>query len=241
MALTIAQLISLCAQDANCPAYLTQAGQKLNLVLQELAQSYNFSTNQGWLTGTFFSGIGGVVNTATVVAGSGPYQLPSDFLRFDFNDFFWQNGGINYFPTPMDIDKFDELVQQQGFATYPSAYTVDMSTTPPGLYVWPAPSAAYPYFGRYHRQVADIANPATNSGTGWFPDQMYIQLRLTAELMLTTGDQRHPQILGLAMEQLNRFMQKEDNRDTRAVTAKLDPRHFGPSWNRLPSTKVIPW
>ena len=241
MALTVEQLIALACQDANCPAYLTQGGQKLNLILQELAQDYNFSTAQGWISGNFGTGVGGVVNSANVVSGSGPFQLPADFLRFDFHDFFWQNGGINYFPTPLDIDEFDALVQQAGFSSYPTAYSVDMSTSPAGLYIWPAASAAYPYFGRYHRQQADIANPSTSSLVPWFPSQLFLLRRLTAEMMITTGDTRAGSMLGAADEALKQYIEKEDNRDTRAVTAKLDPRNFGPNWQRLPGTKQVPW
>ena len=248
MALTVAQIITLACQDASCPGYTVQAGQKLNLILQELAQDYTLSTNQGWISGNFGAGIGGVVNSAAVVAGSGPFQLPADFLRMDFHDFFWQNGGINYFPTPLDIDQFDELVQQPGFSSYPTAFAVDMSTSPAGLYVWPAPSAAYPYFGRYHRQNPDMPSPETSGAVPWFPSQAYLMRRLTGEMMITTGDVRAEAMLGDAPQHpegaravLNRYLKQEDNRSNRSVTVKLDPRHFGPSWQRLPGTKAVPW
>lgn len=241
MALTVAQIIALALQDANCPGFTEQAGQKLNLILQELAQDYDFATNQGWLSGTFGSGIGGVVNSAAVVPGSGPYQLPADFLRFNFNDFFWVNGGINYFPTPLDIDEFDQLVQQPGFSSYPTAYAVDTSTTPNGLYVWPAPSANYPYFGRYQKQNPDIATPETSATVPWFISQQYIMHRLTAEMMITTGDTRAGALLKTAEMDLNQFIKKEGNHDTRAVKVKLDPRSFGPNWQKLPGTKQVPW
>lgn len=241
MALTIAQIIALAVQDASCPNFTTQAGQKLNLILQELAQDYNFSSNQGWLTGNFGTGIGGAVHAGNVVNNSGPFQLPADFLRFEFHDFFWQNGGINYFPTPYDMDEFDAFVQQPGFTSYPVAYAVDMSTTPPGLYIWPAASGAYPYFGRYSRQMADITAPETSSVVPWFPSQQYILHRLTAEMMLTTGDTRAGAMLAMAENDLKKFIAKEGNRDTRSVKVKLDPRSFGTSWSRLRSTKIIPW
>lgn len=241
MALTIAQIIALALQDANCPSFTSQGGEKLNLILQELAQDYNFSAAQGWLSGNFATGIGGDVHSANVVSQSGPFQLPADFLRFEFHDFFWQNGGINYFPTPLDINQFDELVQQPGFSSFPSAYTVDMSTTPPGLYIWPAASAAYPYFGRYARQPADIATPESATVVPWFPSQQYILHRLTAEMMVTTGDTRAGSMMALAGETLKKFIEKEGNRDTRAVRVHLDPRSFGPQWQKLPGTKTVPW
>lgn len=318
--LTVEQLIALCAQEANCPAYLTQGGQKLNLILQELSQDYDFSQNQGWFSGVFQAapttvsnsltgsldgnltltlttnailagwrtgmsitdsagsiapnttiglispnglvitlsqpcstsetgdtftvtqgGIGEITNSANVVSISGPFQLPGDFLRMNFGDFFWQNGGINYFPTPLDINEFDALVQQPGFSSYPTAYSVDVSTTPNGLYIWPASSGAYPYFGRYERQMPDIENPSTSTGVPWFPSQQYLQRRLTAELMGITGDTRWAAYMKDAEDILNKYIKKEGNRDTRAAKVKLDPRHFGPSWEQLPGTKQVPW
>lgn len=241
MALTIAQIITLALQDANCPSYQTQGGQKLNLILQELGQDYNFSAAQGWWSSNFGVPYVGTTNFANLPAGAGPFALPADFQRFNFHDFFWQNGGINYFPTPYDIDEFDAFVQQPGFTSYPTAYSVDMSVSPPALAIWPASSGAYPCFGRYQRTMPDIATPETSSVVPWFPSQQYVLHRLTAEMMITTGDTRAGSMMELATDDLRKFIEMEGNRDTRAVTAKLDPRHFGTSWGRLRSTKIIPW
>lgn len=319
MALTVQQLIALACQEANAPNYLIQGGQKLNLILQELAQDYDFSQNQGWLQGAFqqapsftstpFAGnitdntivfptsilaygwrtgmtvtdtagvlppdtsvglisadgltvtlsdvasnpttgdtftatTGGIsrfVNSANVVSISGPFQLPPDFLRFNYGDFFWQNGGINYFPVPYDINEFDAFVQQPGFTSYPTAFSVDMSTSPAGLYIWPASSGAYPYFGRYERQLPDIDNPSTSASTPWFPSQQYLMRRLTAEIMGLTGDLRWDAYMKDADMILNRYIKKEGNRDNRAVKVKLDPRSFGAKWTNLRATKQVPW
>lgn len=251
MSLTVQQIITLACQKANCTGtgFLVTAGEELNLILQELAQSYSFFSAQGFLTGTFGSGIGGVVNSANVVVGSGPYQLPADFLSMDYGDFFWQNGGINYFPTPVDKNEFDNLVQQPGFSTYPTGFFVDMSTSPAGLYVWPAPSGAFPFFGRYSRQMPDIANPQISNVIPWFPSQKYLLQRLAGEMMGYTGDTRQAEWLGNANGDppwsatgiLKAFKAKEGNMDNRAARVQLDPRHFGPRWNRLPGTKSVPW
>ena len=318
MALPVSSIISLACQEANAPNYTVQAGQRLNMILQELAQDYDIAQSQGWLTGTFQQapsftgtatgnvsgstitftssvltlgwrqgmsitdstgvlpqntaiglitnfgktvtltqsasaasngdtftvtqgGIGGTVNSANVVNPSGPFQLPADFLRMDFQDFFWQNGGINYFPTPLPIEEFDALVQQPGFTSYPTAYTIDTSTTPYGLYIWPAASAAYPYFGRYERQMADIDTPATSAVIPWFPNQQYLMRRLAAEIMGLTGDTRRQAYIAESETILRKFLQREGNRDTYAVKVKLNPMHFGPSWQQLPGTKVVPW
>jgi hypothetical protein len=321
--LTVQQLITLCCQEANAPAFTAQAGQKLNLILNELPQDYDLVQTQGWLSGiyqnapsftstplagnilgstitfatsclaygwkpgmtvtdtggllpantsvgfisgdgltvllqnataqiavaastadTFTAATGGIgryVNSANVVSISGPFALPPDFLRMDYGDFFWQNGGINYFPIPYDINEFDAFVQQPGFTSYPTAFAVDTSTTPYGLYIWPASSGAYPYFGRYERQLPDVDTPATSTSVPWFPGQQYLQRRLTAEVMGLTGDTRWKAYMVDAEEILNRYLKKEGNRSNRTSKVKLDQRTFGPRWTNLHSTKEIPW
>lgn len=241
MSLTCAQLITLACQQAGVPGFTSQAGQKLNTILQELAQSYSFSSAQGWWTGTFNSGIGGTVNSANVVAGSGPYQLPSDFLRLDFHDFFFQSGGINYFPVPRDMNEYDATPQQTGFSSYPTDFAVDTSTSPAGLYVWPAPSGAFPFFARYRKQQADVTSPETSTSVPWFPSQMYLDRRLTAEVMLIAGDDRFKAFMDDAEAILNRYMKLEGNNSNRAQRVQLDPRSFGPKWSTLPNSKTIPW
>ena len=249
MPLSCSQLIALAVQKANAPGFVSQAGQELNLLLEHLAQTYDFASSQGWWAGTFGQGIGGDVNSASVVAGSGPYQVPVDFLRMDLNDFFWVNQGINYFPTPLDISEFDQLVQQPGFTSYSTAYAIDVSTTPYGLYVWPAPSGAYPVYGRYHRRPLDVATPQTSSTVPWFPSQAALLQGLSSIMMGYSGDSRQQQWWGDDMGNppssftglLKAYKAREGNMETRAARVTLDRRHFGPRWNSLPPTKQIPW
>jgi hypothetical protein len=240
--LTCQQIITLACQEAKGPGYTLQAGQYLNLVLQELAQNHKLSSNQGWFTFNFLiSPLVPTVNSGNVVAGSGPYALPNDFLRVDFGDFFWQLGGINYFPTPLDQDQFDALIQQPGFTSYPTAYWVDVSTSPAGLYIWPAASGAYQAFMRYRRQTADIVTPEISATVPWFQSQMYLLRRLSAEIMALTGDDRREQTLFDAARILSQYLAYESDSGTRSVTVKKDPRRFGPRWGSMPPTKEIPW
>lgn len=240
--LTAQQLITLAAQIAQAPGFTSQAGQLLNLILQETAQSYDIAQNQSFFTITFtISPQTPTVNSSNVVAGSGPYALPSNFLRMDRGDFWWQLGGINYFPTPMDIAEFDALVQQPGFTTYPTAFAVDTSTVPYGLYIWPASSGAYQAFGRYRTQNTDITTPETSSSVPWFPNQMFLVTRLAGEMMALTGDQRRAEFLEESKRILSRFLDMEGNNSDRAATVTLDRRKFGRKWSYLPSTKQVPW
>lgn len=241
MALTVAQIITLACVQAKVPGFTAYAGQKLNLILQELAQSYQLATAQGWLTGEFVIDSESGGNNANVVLGSGPYPMPSDFLRMDNNDFFWQLGGINYFPIALDIQEFDNLVQQPGFSSYPTAYSIDTSTSPPGLYIWPASSGDYQYFGRYHRQQPDISSPQTSSAVPWFPNQMYLDRRLFGEMCLIAGDDRADWAMKSAADILSKYLDLEGNNSTRAATVTLDRRRFGPRWTSLPPSKAVPW
>ena len=242
MSLSVQQIITLACQKANAPAYVSQAGFEINLILQDLALNYSWVSAQGFLSGTFFSGIGGPVNmTSAIVAGSGPYQLPANFLRMKFGEFFYVNGAIPYFPHPLDIDEFDRLVQTPGFSTLPGFFTIDMSVTPAALYVYPAPSGAFPFFGRYDLQQGDMETPEVSLAVPWFPSQPYLMDKLTAAMCKYSGDKRKGDFDAEAERTLKKFMEKEGNTDNRAVTVKLDPRHFGQSWQQLPGTKDDPW
>jgi hypothetical protein len=240
--LSAQQLVTYAAEIAKAPGFTSQAGDLLNMILAEIAQSYSIAQSQSFFTITFtVSPLTSTVNSANVVAGSGPYALPDDFLRMDRGDFWWQLGGINYFPTPMDIAEFDALVQQPGFNSYPTAYAIDTSTVPYGLYIWPASSGAYQAFGRYHKQTTDITTPSSSSTVPWFPYQLYLQTRLAAELMMFSGDVRRDTFLATSRNMLSRFLDLEGNNSTRAATVTLDPRKFGRKWNLLPATKAVPW
>lgn len=236
------QLVTLASQIAQAPGFVSQAGALLNLILQEIAQTYDIAQGQSFFSITFtISPPTPTVNSSNVVPGSGPYALPANFLRMDRDDFWWQLGGINYFPVAMDMAEFDALVQQPGFTSYPTAYAVDTSTVPYGLYIWPASSGAYQAFGRYRMQTTDLTTPETSGSVPWFPYQLYILTRLAAELMAFTGDQRREAFLKDARDMLSRFLDQEGNNSTRAATVTLDRRRFGRRWSYLPGTKQVPW
>jgi len=218
---------------AKVPAWTAQAGQLLNVILQELSQDYNVSSNRA--TTTF--------NFSTAV-GSGPYTLPVNWLRANKDDVFYTIQGEAYVMIPVDLAEFDALVQQAGMASYPGYFAVDNSPVQtqsgPLMYVWPPPSGAYPVTARYYMQQADIATPATSTAIPWFPNQIYLLRRLAGEMMLLTDDPRAPQFLGESRTILDRYLKNEG--DTQAVkTATLDRRRFSPGFDRLPNTKTLGW
>lgn len=238
--LTSAQLVNLAVQTAKVPGYTAMAGQKLNLILQELSQDYDLDVAKG-VTSFNFGGT------------SGPINLPVDWLRAERDDVFYTILGVKYVMIPVEQAEFDALVQQAGLNAYPQYYAVDNSPlatqSAPQMYVWPPPGGAYPVTARYQRQMPDITTPETSSTIPWFPQQLYLERRLTGEMMLISNDDRAPMFLGGKQDGsgflgaaaiLDKYIKNQgDSQVTKTVT--LDRRRFGPAFDTLRSTKTIGW
>ena len=243
MPLTSQQLVAMSCFEAKVPAWLSLAGQKLNMILNELC-SYDLDVNRQTYQFNF--------NTAL---GSGPIPLPTQWLRSNRDDVFYVILGVTYIMTPVSLAEFDSFVQQAGLAQYPEYYAVDnsgiASQSAPNMYVWPPPSGAYPVTARYYSQMPDITTPESSSIIPWFPDQLYLQRRLTGEMMLMSGDERATMYLNGSTDTkkgtflgssalLARYLATKD--DAQAVKrVYLDKRLFGPAFNRLRNTKTIGW
>lgn len=244
MALTCAQICTLAQSIAKAKGYSSQAGQLLNAILQDLAQTYDFDLAKGFFQFAFNPSLITVINP-NVVAGSGPYNLPADYLRADRGDVFWTLQGVPYQMIPIDIAEFDMTVQQAGNNAYPYVFATDMSLSPPGFYVWPAPSGAYVVTVRYRKQMADIATPETSAVVPWFPNSTYLITRLAGELCKITNDDRWTALLGDGPQGaegiLRKFLLMKDDASDRAQTVTLDRRRFGRSFSSLPSSKTVGW
>lgn len=243
MPLQAQQIVSLSCQEAKVPSWIIQAGQKLNLILNELC-SYDLDVNRQTYQFNF-----------NVALGSGPIPLPTNWLRANKNDVFYTNQGVQYVMTPFSLAEFDACVQQAGLANFPYNYAVDNSgiatQSAPNMYVWPPPSGAYPVTARYYSAMADIATPESSTTIPWFPDQLYLQRRLTGEMMLMANDDRATMYLNGetrskagtflgASALLGRYMSTKD--DAQAVQrVTLDRRFFGTGWDRLKDTKTVGW
>jgi hypothetical protein len=246
MALQAQQIVALACQDAAAPGYTSQAGQMLNIILQDLCQTYNidqakqtyvFNFNPGLLTTTAYP---------NVTPGGGPYPLPSNYLRqVDDKSTVWFLQGVPYPMIPCDLSEYDNLVQQAGLQSYPYIFATDMSQTPPVAIVWPPASGAFLCQVRYYAQMPDITTPETSTTVPWFPNTNYLRTRLAGELMKLTDDLRWKDFLGDspvgAQGILRRFLELCNDASDRAQTVKLDRRIFRNPLNRLPNTKVIGW
>lgn len=248
MAYTAAQICSIAAQAAGVPGFaqtpssgVAFAGQLLNTILEELAETYDFDQAKGTATGTFNPSLASTAAYPNLTLGSGPYNLPSDFQRAIYGDVMWFLQGVPMLMTPCDLAEYDQLVQQAGNQSYPYLFATDLSQSPPVFVVWPPPSGAYSYMIRYYRQPADLTTPETSSSVPWFPNQSYLIARLTADLMAISGDARETAMRAQADAILQRVLRKANDSDNRAKKILMDRRTFNPNFSNLPNTKTVGW
>lgn len=245
--LTAAQICTLACQDAKVPGMTSIAGQKLNTILDELCQDYDFEIAKGVFTFNFNPGqTGGPYNQLT--SGCGPYPLPADYLRAIPRQTNWYLLGVPYPMKNITIAELLAMVQQPGLQSYPEFYATDVSASPPSLYVYYPPSGAYPVIIGYQRQMPTIVTPETSNTIPWFPNQKYLTQRLTGEMMLTSNDDRWQEFLGDdpqypngAQALLKKYLMLKDDKSSRAQVVELDRRRFGPGLGVLRNTKQVGW
>ena len=246
MPLSSAQICAFATQAARVPGYTVQAGQLLNVILQELNQTYDFDVSKRFFTFNFNPGL---PPTPPYVQGSGPYPLPADFLRCAGDmAVWWELLGVPYPMIPIDLTEMDMTVQTAGLNAYPYWFATDVSLNDnptPVAFVYPPPSGAFPVYVRYYCQMPDIVQPETNAAPPWFPNTQYLRTRLTGELMALVDDDRAPNFLGTsdmgAQGILNRYLKLKDDKANRAQMVSLDRRRFGGQFNNLKNTKTVGW
>ena len=259
MPLTAAQICAKAASIARVPGFTTQAGDYLNVVLNELCQNYDFVLAKKTYNFNF--------NPSQLnYLGQAFQNFPSDYLRSsNERGSFYLISNVPYPMIHVDRDgEFDMLVQQAGVTGFPVFYSTDMSLTgnsnstqvnvpgttgvPVALF-WTVPSGAYPVTQRYFSQMPDIATPASSNTVPWFPNQNYLITRVAGELMKDADDDRAPAFLSEDEEQhpmgagvlLRHYLQMQGDKGDRTATVKLDRRRFGSSYERLRVTKQIGW
>lgn len=249
MPLTAAQICTRAASIARVPGFTSQAGQSLNLVLQELCQDYDFDLAKTTYSFNF--------NPAQLNSLNQAYQnLPADFLRSIRNESFYIINGVPYPLIDIDQAEGDMLVQQSN-QSYPIFYWTDMTlagkvndgSAVPVMLFWMTPSGAYPMTVRYFRQMPDITTPETSSAIPWFTNQNYLITRVAGELMRDADDERQTAYLSYDEDRypdgagsiLRRYLRMKDDKGARAQTVQLDRRRFGRAFDRLKNTKTIGW
>ena len=257
MPLNAAAICTRAAQIARVPGFTQQAGDSLNVVLQELCQDYDFAVAKKTFSFNF--------NPSQInYLGQAFQNFPADYLRGIRYECFYVISGVPYPVIPVDQEEFDLLVQQAGVSNFPVFYATSMSlvgdanslspgvpgtTGVPVALFWQVPSGAYPVTIRYYSQMPDIANPSTSSVVPWFPNQNYLITRVAGELMKDADDERAISYLSDDEEQaplgagtiLKKYLRMKDDRSTRVQTVQLDRRRWGRAFDRLRNTKQIGW
>ncbi len=236
MPLTASGIISLALQSAKAPGFTTQAQQFMNMMLADLADTADLDLCRGLATGTFNvdNGSGN---------GSGPYTLPLDYKRVERDGAWYVYNGISYPMISIDLIEYRQQVQQSGLSSLPELFATDISPQgqePPSnalMYVWPPANLALTYFVQYRRILPDITNFATT--IPWFPNQGYLQFKLTAMLMQITDDTRITTFEALAAKQMEAFLKLTNDDEGRAKTVSMDRRRFGRNYSSLRDTKQI--
>lgn len=226
--LTAAAICSLAAQIAKCPGFTTQAGQALNLVLDDLSIHRDLKINR-------------VPTTITVQAGTnGPFNLETDYLR-TYDLFFLQNG-LPYFLRPASNELYDLQFKDPSIANYPYMWTSDLSPVATGgvglLYIYPQSSGQIDLTHRYMIERPVIANAATSTSIPWFPDQDYLVKATAVRLMSITDDARYSRYLAECDAMLRTHLIMEGDEQAVVHAVKLDPWKFRSNNRMLRPTKL---
>ena len=135
MPLTYGQIIQLAAQSAHAPSATTVALQLLNTVQTDICTTYDFAEARGQF---FFSFTPSAITASNFIGaqfGSGPYNMPMDYLRLSGSSgsvgsqrsFIWWLLGVPYPVIPCDLAEFDMQIQQAGLNSYVWLSATDMS------------------------------------------------------------------------------------------------------------------
>lgn len=132
MALTVATILDRARQIAKCQQYVAQSVDALNAQLTSYSESYDLAIARGLYTFDFDPTLQSAAFGAQFV-GSGPYNLPVDFIRASGSSgdgqktYIWYLQGVPYPMIPIDLAEFDMQVKQAGLQSYPYFMATDMS------------------------------------------------------------------------------------------------------------------
>lgn len=212
-----------------------QAGQFLNMILAEYAQTIDLDTAR---KSTIFNVSAAVTGIGFNSAG---YLLPADYLR-EVKVFYNVNGTI-FDLDPIALEKYLTLFQGTGIANYPESFATDISQQTvslygaPVVYFWPPPAIALVVNLLYRPQVADIVTPETSNVIPWFPNQRILLRDLCVDLMLLSDDRRKDELVVEVEKRMRKYLIMKDDKEGYAQTVKLDPQLFRPQ-HALPPTKI---
>ncbi len=230
---TAAQIITLACQVCNCPGRTSQAGQFLNMILADYAQTEDFDTIRQTTT----------LNISAQPAIPYPWPLPSNYLRA--YDVFYLVNGEPFYLTQMELDDFDKLFTGTGVANYPTRFATDMAVSPggavataPNMYFYPPPQIPLAVTVRYRPQTSDITAPETSTVVPWFPNQLILIEDLCVKLGDLVGDDRTTGWEARLEKRMRKYLIMDDDKEGFSQKVKLDPNSFRSNRN-LPPSKLL--
>lgn len=224
MSMTAQQICLRAAQIAKGPGFLLQAGQSLNMILDDLVLNRNLKMNR-------------VTQTITLPANSfGPINLEADYLRT--YDLFYPMptvggtslNGIPVFLNPITPKQMDAEFIDPSVANYPYEFSTDLSAQATGglatMRVYPSSSGVLSLTHRYMINRTPITSPESSASVPWFNYDRYLITALAADIMQDTGDDRREAFLADAEKMLAPYLIMEGDEQSTVHNIELDPRHF---------------
>lgn len=230
------QLVALGCQIAKVSSGMApQAGQFLNMILAEYAQTMDLDSIRKTTT---FSVASSFTGRGFNNAG---YLLPVDYLR-EAQVFYNVNGTI-FNLDPITIEKYNTLFEGVGIANYPEWYATDISQQTvaaygaPLIFFWPPPAVPLTINLLYRPQTSDILGPETSAVVPWFPNQRILLRDLCVDLMLLSDDSRKDGLEEEVEKRMRKYLIMKDDKEGTQNNVKLDPLLFRPK-NNLKPTKI---
>lgn len=214
------QIVQRACGIAKCPGWLSQGGQYLNSVLEDLWLHRDLKINR-------------VTEFVTVQANNyGPFTLPLNYLRT--YDLFFQQNNLPYFLHPISPEEWDQEFKDPSIANYPYEFmtilldetSAQAAQSAGSLYIYPQSSGQIVLTHRYMVKQPDITTPETSTTIPWFPDSLYLIKRTAAELMVETDDTRHDNLIKECEAMLLTHLIMEGDEQAVVKSVRLDPRRF---------------
>lgn len=242
--LTAAQIVTLACQAAKVPGYTAQAGEFLNSRLIQIALQQDLDIVRRAF----------VFNTG--VGNSGPYQLPTNYLRSRQVGYY--NNGLWYDLSQKSMEQFNKLYQGPGLDDYPYLYATDIagSMPPPNqgfpgtplnpntnvaipvIYLYPQPVVSLKIEVLYFDNLVEISNPATSNVVPWFPDQLQLIKDVAQLLMLLTDDERRTGLKAETEDDFRKYLRMDDDKEQRTAKVRLDTDNFRTARRSVRPTKL---
>lgn len=223
------QLVYLACQICNAPGRSVSAGQMLNLILADYAQTLDLDTIR--LDGTLSIG-----PQATIPYF---YTLPVNYLRMADEDITYNVSGEVFNPVQFSLRELDTAYTVSGISNYPTNWATDVSKSPTKIAFYPPPSVPITINYRYRPSSLDITNPETSAGIPFFPNQLILLKELCVQVGdIAGGADRSQRWEAEIKRRMEKYLMMDDDKEGYSAQVQLDRRYFRTS-NKLPPSKVL--